>query len=182
VRDDTVDEPNRLQLGGGPPVAEHQHLEQDLSREVSCQDRLDHHRPDPDVDLWRAEVGGVDSDQQVARAGQAEAAGEGVPVDAAHDRFPECGHNEEELDIGMPSVVPFELGDSGLERGQVGSGAEHPVAGPGQDDDSHHRLLLAPHECRDEVAQHAGRKRVALLGPVQGYGGDVPVDGEQGLL
>ena len=79
-------------------------------------------------------------------------------------------------------MVPFELRDSRLERGQVGSRAKHPVAGSGQDHDPNIRLLLTPRECRNKVAQHDGRERIALLGPVQGDGRDAPVDGKQSLL
>src|SRR6266571_6105034 len=182
VRDDTIDHAEGLQLGRGPAVAKHLHLEQDLARDVAGQDGLDHHRPDPDVDLRRAEVRGVDGDEHVARAGEAESAGEGVAVDPADDRLAELGHEDEQLDEQVAAAEALDSGHLTIEAGEVGAGAED-AAGAGQDDDSDLGLVAAPTEGGGEVAKHRRRKRVALVGPVEGDGGDVmSVDIEQDLL
>ena len=101
-----------------------------------------------------------------------EAAGQRVAVDPADDRLAQVLELEEQVHEPVAVVVALELGRGRVEAGQVGAGAERPVAGAGQHDHPDLGLGAAPGQRRAEVAQHAGRERVALLGAVQRDGGD----------
>src|SRR5207245_522374 len=76
-------------------------------------------RPHPDVDLRRRERRGVHRDEDIARARQAHAAGQGMSVDPAHDRLPELGHDDEQLDEDAPLPVLSVLRCAVLEAAQV---------------------------------------------------------------
>ena len=132
-----------MKLIGSPAVAEHLHLEQHLAGDVSGQDGLDHHRPDADVDLGRAKRRGVDGDEHVAGARQAEASGEGVAVDASNYRLSQLGHQDKQVDEEVAAVIALEAGHLAVEAAEVGSGAEH-ASGSGQDHDADVGLVAAP--------------------------------------
>ena len=182
VRHHSIDDAEGLHLVRGPPVAEHLHLQQHLARDAPRQDRLDHHRPDPDVDLWRAECRGVNCDQQVARARKAQAAGQRVAVDAADDGLARLRHQREELDEQVAAAMALEVRHASVEAGEVGACAEHTVARAGEDDDAHIGLVPAPPERSDEVPQHLAGKGVALVRAVQRDRGYVAIHGEKGLF
>ena len=78
---DTGHEADAVGLGGVDAAAGHHQLERLLRRHRPHERDRDHERPQPDVDLGRAELRVVGGDHQVARERQTEAAGEGV---AAH--------------------------------------------------------------------------------------------------
>ena len=176
-----VDDAQRLQLRRRPSVAEHLHLEQHLARDVPRQDGLDHHRPDADVDLGRAETRAVDRDEKIAGARQAQAAGEGMAVDPADDRLAELRHEDEEVDEQVAAAVALEGAGGAVEARQVGPRAEH-APGPGEHHDPSLGLVPAPAKRRRQVPEHGSRKRVALLRAVERDRGDVTVGGEQDLL
>ena len=82
--------------------------------------------------------------------------------------------------IGFWATVGREVADDpraverrvGREPPEVGAGAEDPVPGTGQDHRANVVVVAdAPHRV-DELAEHLAGERVALLGPVQGHGGD----------
>ena len=181
MRNDLVDHTQRLQPERCPAVSQHLHLEQDLARDVPCEDGLDHHRPDADVDLRCPEGRRVDGDEDVAGAGQAQSAGESMSVDPADDRFAELGHQDEQLDEEIAAAVALQPAHLAIEARQVRPRAED-AARPGQDYDSDLLLVAAPAKRGREVAQHGRGERVSLLRAVQGDGRDRPVRGEQDLL
>ena len=72
----------------------------------------------------------------------------------------------------MAPVVAGQLGNVGIERGQVGPGTEGLVAGAGQDHHAHLELVPTPTKGTPKVGDHGRRQRVALLRAVEGYDGD----------
>ena len=154
-------------------IAEEQHLEHDLARQVAGEDRRDDHRPDAHIDLRCAEGGGLGCNEQVTGAGQPEAARQRVAVDAPDDRLAEIAQELKEIDQAAPAMVPLDLGLLGVEGRQVGARAEGLVPRAGQDDHSHLRFQPAPAESRQEVPEHLGREWVALVWLVERDRGDV---------
>ena len=65
------DEADALGLGGADPAAGHHQLERLLRRHRADERHRDHERPQPDVDLGRAELGVVGGHHEVAGQGQA---------------------------------------------------------------------------------------------------------------
>ena len=92
----------------------------------------DHVRPQPDVDLGRAELRVVGRDDEVARQRQAHAAGQRVAADPGDRRLAQRPEVLEQLGEVAPRVVQVEVAGAVGHARQVGAGAERPVSRAGE--------------------------------------------------
>jgi hypothetical protein len=93
-------------------------------------------------------------------------------VERAKRRFAEPRHQPKELQEQVGGEVLFDQRGVGAEAAEVGTGAEHLLAGPSQ----HHRphlfgIARRPHRV-DQLSEHPARQHVPLLGVVEGHGGN----------
>ena len=115
-RDDLVDDPGLARLLGASsarPAAASRRL---LARDVAVDQRHDHEREEADVDLGRAEAGGVLGDDQVARERDAQRAGEDVAVGRDDRRLAELADRLEDLDERLRALVALDQRRVGAER------------------------------------------------------------------
>src|ERR1700730_3579475 len=105
-----------------------------------------------------------------------------MSVDPADDRLAQLLELQEQLDEQMSAQVALALRLPGVERAEVGAGAERPVAGAGEDNDADLRLIARPLEGAQQVGEHAAAQGVALVGPVEGDCGSVPGGGDNDVL
>ena len=70
----------------------------------------------------------------------------------------------------------------GGEAAEVGTRAEHLLAGPGQHDGAHVAVVSSALEGVDELREQLRRERVSLLGAVQGDGRHPGIDFVEELL
>src|SRR5207248_6706222 len=81
----------------------------------------------------------------------------------------------------VAAAVLLEARGLAVEAGKVGARAEN-AAGAGEDDHANRRFVAAPSKRASEVFQHRRGQWVALVGSVEGDGGDVTFGREQNLL
>ena len=95
-RHDLVDDPDPLRLVRVDLLAQQQQLVGLLAPDVAVDQRHDHEREDPDVDLGRAEARALLGDDQVARQREPERAREHVAVGGADGRLAELADQVEQ--------------------------------------------------------------------------------------
>ena len=126
-----------------PPTG-HLELEHLLRRHRAQQRHRDHVRPEPDVDLGRAELRVVGGDDEVAREREPEAAGERVSTHPGDRRLAERPQLAEQRGEQAATVVRGRRAGVLGDATEVGAGAERAVAGPGEHDHPHRRRRPSP--------------------------------------
>jgi hypothetical protein len=170
-RDRLVGEAEGDRVRRAHPVTEKHHLVDFLARNVAVDERHDHVREGADVDLGGAEGGTLLGDHEVAGEGEAEAAGEHVPVRRAERGLAEPRHQPEEFEEEVGGKVLLDQGSVGGEAAEVGARAEDLVAGTGEDDRSDLLGVTRHFHRRDDLGEHSPGEHVALLGVVERHGG-----------
>jgi hypothetical protein len=138
----------------------------------------DHHRPQPDLDLGRAERRGVGRDHEIAGDHQAQPAGQGRAVDPGHDRLAEAVHRGQQVDQGRRRHTAT---TAAAHRRQIAAGRER-RPGAGQHHDPDRGVRAEGGQGVDQLAAGRRADRVALVGAVQGDPGDrADVDEDRGV-
>ena len=130
----------------------------------------------PDVHLGGAELRVVRRDHEVAREREAEASGQRVPAHPRDRRLAQRPELAEQRGQQAASVVRSRgtrvLGDAA----EVRTGAERPVAGPGEDHHPHRIVGLRGGDRIPQALHHAVGHRVAAFGSVDRDACDAGVD------
>ena len=140
-------------------------------------------RDDASLDEHLDELGVLGHDDQVARQHELGATAGGRAVDRGDDRLLAV---EDARDQALPAAADHPggvahgavgralglLGAGLLRAGQVGAGAEVPLAGAGQHHDTDAQVGRGPVEAVRELVAHVGGERVAAAGVVDGDAGD----------
>ena len=138
--------------------------ERHLGRDVRGEQRRDHERPQPEVDLRQAELGGGRREHDVAAERQPHPAGEAQPLHPGHDRQRAGPDRDDEPTQTAAGLVPLEPGGVVGHDRQVGAGAEDPVAGSA---DHHDAGVAGLRDRGDHALEHLVVQRVPALGPVE---------------
>ena len=99
-----------------------------LRRHRAQQWHRDHVRPETDVDLGSPELGVVGGDDEVARAGEAEATSKRVAAHAGDRRLAEAPQVAEQIGEQAPPLVRRDGLGVARYAAEVGAGAERLVA------------------------------------------------------
>ena len=168
-RHDLVDDPDPLGLVRVDLLAQQQQLVGLLAPDVAVDQRHDHEREDPDVDLGRAEAGALLGDDQVARQREPERAGEHVAVGGAQRRLAELADQVEQAREAVGGEVLVDQRRVGGERRRGRRRRRRPSRGWRSARRSGRRRRRAR---RSSAAIRSSsscvRERVAGLGPVHG--------------
>ncbi|KKN26334.1 hypothetical protein LCGC14_0875850 [marine sediment metagenome] len=170
-RNDLVDQPVLDRLLSAQPLAEQHHLIDSLARHVAVDDRHDHEGKRAHVDLGRAEGRALLRDHQVAAQAQPHAARQHVAVGGAQRGLAQVDHQLEEVNELVRRSACGRV-HIGREPTQVGARAKDLLARAGEHRRPHLGVALHRPEGLVQLRQHLGRERVALVGPVEGHGGD----------
>ena len=129
-------------------------------------DRSDDERPQACVDLGHPELSRVGGNDQIARAHQAESAGERVPVDARDDRLAKSRHVLEEVDERSAEAMLLDLRLLCGEATEVAARAEGLVPLPRENDDADRVVSARFAEGGTQFGHDGDVQGVALLGAV----------------
>ena len=119
---------------------------------------------------------------ELSRADLREPNGCATGLDLQLDFIYEAGHQREQLDEKIAAAMTLEVAHAPIEAGEVCARTECPVAGPRQHHDADLGFTLSPPKRIDEIPEHDGRERVALVRAVEHDCGDVTVDRKRHLL
>jgi hypothetical protein len=173
ARHDLVEQPPALEFARLEPSTREHHAHREPERHLALQ--LHHpaiERQIADARLGEAEGRLLRHDRDIAAQHHLEAAAKRVAVDTADDRNVQRvakGQAAEAMRTWRHPVI-----ETALRRaGQIGAGAERPIAGAGQDDHADVALTFKP--APDRLQLRLGRRvdRVELVGSVDGDARDV---------
>ena len=179
---DLVDDPGLARLFGGQPIAQQEHLRRLLARDVPVDQRHDHEREEPDVDLGRAEPGGVLGDDEVASEGDAERAGEDVAGRGDDRRLAQLAELDEDLREEPGGEVLVGGRRIRREAAEVAARREDLLVGGGEHHDASVVVFLDRAKRVQELRQQLIGERVPGLRIVEGDGRDAVCDLELDLL
>ena len=149
------------------PLAEQQQLVGLLAPDVAVDQRHDHEREDPDVDLGRAERRALLRDDQVAREREAERPGQHVAVRGADRRLAELADQLEEAREPLRRGMLVHERNVRREAREVAAAREDRLVRRREDDAAHPVVVACGSEGGQQLVEHPVREGVARLGLVE---------------
>ena len=165
--------PMRSASAASDPAAGHHQLERLLRRHRADERHGDHVRPQPDVDLGRAELrvvaqrppGRTPGPGRTRRPARSPGPGRWSACRAPTGRANRAGQL-------APALVQVEVAARRRpSRSRSAPAREGLLPGPGDDDHPHRRIRLGPGDGVADALDHRPRDRVAAVGPVDRHGG-----------